>query len=112
MQDRHLHRRASDPEFMIEIGLTDAGSVRVVYRPAPPQRSHYGRERRLAVLIYELAAELERRSAQVGARWVVSPEAFNARLDLELSDRDDVETAVDFVTMTLADLGWELPSDA
>jgi hypothetical protein len=90
--------------FEIALEQTDAGSTRIRFRPAPSRRSLAGEERRLAVLIYELAAEMERRSADMDARWVISPEPFNARLDVEIDERGDPEAAAEFVVQVLSDL--------
>lgn len=96
-------RAAAEP-FEIALDQTDAGSTRIRFRPAPPRRSLAGEERRLAVVIYELAAEMERRSAEIGARWVISPEPFNARLDVEIDERGDPEAAAEFVVQVLSEL--------
>jgi hypothetical protein len=91
--------------FRPEVGLTDAGSIRVHFKPAPPLRSAYGHERVLAATIYDLAAELERRCEAIGVPWVISPEPFRARLDLELGEHDESEPAAELVAATLSDLG-------
>lgn len=57
------------------------------------------------ILIYKLAAEMERRIDKIGARWVVSPEVFNAKIVLELSEDDDEQAAGRFVTKVLGDMG-------
>jgi hypothetical protein len=90
--------------FRTEIGRTPAGSVRIHVRPANP-KGRFDNHRQLAACIYELAAELERRSDDLRARWAISPEAFNSRIDVELGDGDDVEAATRLVTTVLADLG-------
>src|SRR5438105_15518303 len=54
--------------------------------------------RQLSVCAYNLAAAVERRSDKMGARWVVSPEVFNAKIVLELTEKDDEQTANRFVT--------------
>lgn len=90
--------------FRTELGRTPAGSVRIHVRPANP-KGRFDNHRQLAACIYELAAGLERRSDDLGARWVVSPEAFNARIDLELCEGDDIEAATRFAMSVLADLG-------
>jgi hypothetical protein len=94
-----------DHPFVPDMGLTDAGSIRVHFRPAPPLRSAYGHERKLAALIYDLAAELERRCEAIGARWAISPEPFRSRLDVELAEHDDPEPAAELVAATLSDMG-------
>lgn len=98
-------KRSTGGEFIARIGLSDAGSIRVRFSPAPPTRSMYGSERRLAALIYDLAAELERRSEVTGARWAIAPEPFNARIDVEMSDDADAGSAAELVAALLAERG-------
>jgi len=90
--------------FYAQVSRTEAGSVRITVRAKNP-KDQQTRYRELAVCVYKLAAEMERRSAKLGATWVVSPEVFNARIDLELVDRDDQQAAAKFVTKVLGDLG-------
>jgi len=90
--------------FYAQVGRTDAGSVRISVRARNPKDQHV-RYRELAVCVYKLAAEMERRSAKLGAAWVVSPQVFNSRIDLELTERDDEQAAQRFVGAVLADLG-------
>jgi hypothetical protein len=73
-------------------------------RPANP-KGRCDNHRQLAACIYELAAELERRSDGLGARWAISPEAFNSRIDVELGEDDDAEAATQLVARVIADLG-------
>jgi hypothetical protein len=91
--------------FVPELGLTEAGSIRLRFRPAPPLRSLYGHERDLAAFIYDLAAVIERRCKELGVPWAVSPDPFNARLDLEIGEEDDPEAAGQLVAGVLSDLG-------
>jgi len=100
-QDRSMGERL----FLSELGLTDAGSVRVQFRPAPPLRSFYGHERKLAALIYEIAAEFERRCDGMDVRWAISPEPFRARIDIELGENDDPEPAAELAARVLSDMG-------
>src|SRR4051794_19215760 len=86
----------SNNSFVAEVGRTHAGSFRIVVRarnPKAPASSY----RQLSVCVYNLAAEMERRSDKLGARWVVSPEVFNAKIVLELTDGDDEQAAGRFV---------------
>jgi hypothetical protein len=90
--------------FHAEVGRTHAGSFRIVVRARNPKApaSNY---RQLSVCVYNLAAEMERRIDKLGVRWVVSPEVFNAKIVLELSEDDDEQAAGRFVTKVLADTG-------
>lgn len=90
--------------FSAEVGRTTAGSVRVVVRARTPKGAASG-YRRLAICVYNLAAEMERRIEKLGVGWVVSPEVFNGKIVLELTEKDDEQAAGRFVTKVLGDLG-------
>jgi hypothetical protein len=101
-------RRRSNPTkqlFLPIVGRTDAGSIRVEFRPAPPLRSLYEHERALSELIYRIAAELERQSERLGVGWAIAPQTFRARIDVELGDHDDPELAAELVAAVLSDFG-------
>lgn len=89
--------------FFARVGRTDAGSVRITVHARDPKSRTSG-YRQLAVCVYKLAAEMERRSEAARADWVVSPQVFNSRIDLELMPGDE-ERAKDFVAKVLADAG-------
>ena len=92
-------RDTGTPEtfFQLELGRTDAGSVRLFFLPRPPLRSFYNHERELAAIVYALAAELERRAGRIRARWAISPDPFNHRLDVEIIEDREFEEARDFL---------------
>jgi hypothetical protein len=90
--------------FYAQVGRTEAGSIRITIR-TKNQKDQYNRYRELAVCVYKLAAEMERRTQKLGADWVVSPQVFNLRIDLELTEGDDEQAAGRFVSKVLADLG-------
>ncbi len=48
---------------------------------------------------------MERRAQKLRVGWVISPQVFNSRIDVELSERDDERAAGSFVAKVLADLG-------
>jgi hypothetical protein len=90
--------------FYAEVGRTHADSFRIVVRARNP-RDPASNYRQLSVCVYNLAAEMERRIDRLGVKWVVSPEVFNAKIVLELSESDDEDAAGRFVTKVLADKG-------
>ena len=94
---------ASDLQFQIQLSATAAGSLRIQFKPRPPQRSFYGLERKLAIVIYTLAAEFERRSDRINAKWVVVAEPFNNQMMLEVGDGEEYEAALQFVQQTFGD---------
>lgn len=102
-----MRRGKSGPKvFMTELGRTSAGSVRVRFLPAPPLRSFYGVERQVSAAIYALAAALEMALSETGARWAVSPYAFEHHLDLEVEHTRDQPAAEALVVELLDQLGY------
>jgi hypothetical protein len=93
--------------FDLEVGETDAGSVRVRFRPRRPLRSFYGRERQVAAFVYALAAELEQRADRERVRWAISPDPANARLDIEIVEEHEFPAAQEFLMEALVDLGLD-----
>ena len=88
--------------YRAELAVTDAGSpiLRIVPEdPAAPSAHH----RQVAAFVYDLAAEMERRSQEIGATWAISPEAWNSRIILELGSRTKVGAAEGFLQSVLAD---------
>ena len=90
--------------FYAKVGRTPAGSFRITISAKNP-KDRAGSYRQLAVCVYKLAAEMERRTEALGARWAVSPQVFDERIDVELGDNDDEQAAGRFVTSVLADMG-------
>jgi hypothetical protein len=95
--------KRSNP-FYAQVGRTEAGSFRITVR-ARNSKDQYDRYRELAVCVYKLAAEMERRAQKLRVGWVISPQVFNSRIDVELTERDDEQAAARFVAQALADLG-------
>jgi hypothetical protein len=93
-----------DNPFSARVERAGVATLRIVVHPRD-RKDQVRRYRQLAVCVYKLAAEMERRTERLGAHWVVSPEVFNSRIDLELTDRDDEQAAARFVAKVLADLG-------
>lgn len=94
--------RSRNRIYRAEVGKTEAGSpiVKIVpLNPKGPLATH----RQVAAFIYDLASEMELRSEALGAKWVVSPEGWNARLILELGSESEAKAAEEFVRTLLAD---------
>jgi hypothetical protein len=89
--------------FYAQVGRTEAGSIRITVRAKNPNDRDSG-YRQLAVCVYKVAAEMERRSEKIRADWVVSPQVFNSRIDLETMPGEE-DRAREFVARVLADLG-------
>lgn len=93
----------NDLQFQIVLGSTVAGSLRIQFVPLPPQRSFARDTRKLAAVIYTLAAEFERRSDQIDADWVVVAEPFRNEMMIEVGHDDDLPVALEFVRQTFGD---------
>ena len=57
----------------------------------------------MAAFIYDLASEMEKRSEALGARWVISVEAWNARVVVELASESEAKAADEFLAQVLTD---------
>ena len=76
--------RADVRRYRGEVRRTPVGSpvLRIAaVDPGSPDAEH----RQVAAMIYELAADMERRSQQLEAHWSISPEAFDHQVVIELS---------------------------
>ena len=74
-------------EFVVLVGRTEAGSVRMQFVPKPPLRSFNGYYRQLAIAVYKVAIACEQLCHEVDLDFVISPEAFNNRIDIEATGR-------------------------
>jgi hypothetical protein len=88
--------------YRAAVGRTPAGSPILKLMPTNPE-GRYGQHRQVAAFIYELAAEMERRSEGLGARWVISAEAANARVIIELAGDHETALADEFVASVIAE---------
>ena len=89
--------------YRAEIDNTVDHSLTIKIVPNAPGHGSAG-ERQVAACIYELAAGLERGSEEIGGQWVISPQASDGRLDVELMKTDSPRKAKQLVEQVLADL--------
>jgi hypothetical protein len=90
--------------YRAEVERTPAGSPVIKIRPTNP-KGRYGQTRQIAAIVYEVAAEFERRSEDLEARWVVSPNAAAGRIVIELVGQEgETARADEFIAGALADL--------
>ena len=94
----------SNRRFRATVDKTPAGSIRIRFHSAT-ERLHC--ERQLSALIYEIAAELERRAETKKTRWAISPYAYDAYLDVELSERDNHTAASAMVAEVIQEAGLQ-----
>jgi hypothetical protein len=88
--------------YRAEVGRTPAGSPILKLTATNPE-GRYAQHRQMAAFIYELAADMERRSEQLEARWVISPETTNARVVVELAGDHETALADKFIASVIAD---------
>jgi len=94
--------RFSNRIYRTELSRTPVGSpiVKIVpINPKGPSAHH----RQVAAFIYDLASEMEKRSEALGARWVISVEAWNARVMVELASESEAKAADEFLAQVLTD---------
>jgi hypothetical protein len=88
--------------YRAEVTRTAVGSPILKLAATNPKGRH-AQHRQMASFIYELAAEMERRSEDLGARWVISPDPTNARIVLELASDDEATRADEFINRLITD---------
>jgi hypothetical protein len=88
--DATKHSAFHNYPYHAEVGHTEIGSpvIRIVPRNPKAPSGHY---RHMNAFVYDLASEPEKRSEQLGAKWVVSPRAIDARITLELANGGETE---------------------
>jgi hypothetical protein len=62
----------------------------------------FAEQREMAAFIYELAADMERRSELFGARWIICPDAMNGRVLIGLSGQQEAALAEEFAASVIA----------
>ena len=88
--------------YRAEVGRTPAGSPILKFTATNPE-GRYAQHRQLAAFLYEIAADMERRSEQLGARWVISPETTNGWVVVELASDHETALADEFIASVIAD---------
>jgi hypothetical protein len=89
MEKRNV-RRFENRLYRAEVRRTTAGSPILKLTPTNPN-GDAARPRQVAAFLYDLAAQLERRSDETGAEWVVSPEVSSRTITVELVGGSDRE---------------------
>ncbi len=88
--------RLESRRYRGELQRTEAGSpvLRVsLVDPAHHQAEH----RQMAAFVYDLAADMERRSHQLEAHWTISPDADSGQVVIELAGDHEAPLADEFV---------------
>ena len=93
--------------YRAECGRTTAGSPTAKIIPTDPKGKFAG-ERQIAATIYEIAAELERASDDLGVSWAISPQPSDSRITIELSRERQGRNAEDLINQVLTEM--QIPS--
>jgi hypothetical protein len=90
--------------YRAELGRTSVGSPIVKIVPLHPTWPSGG-HRQIAAFVYDLAAEMERRSEELATtpRWVTTVETWNDRVILELGTESEAKIANEFIATLLSD---------
>jgi hypothetical protein len=98
---RDAQPRAEAPRYYGELGRTLIGSPILTIVPVDRRGPHAG-HRQIAAAIYELAADMERRSQQLEVHWSISPSTDDAQIVIELSGDHETALADEFVASVMA----------
>jgi len=90
--------------YRAEVGQTTAGSPILKLKATNP-KGPFAQHRQLAAFIYELAADMERWSGDLRARWVISPDAMNGLVVVEITGDHEKALADEFVASVIAGNG-------
>jgi hypothetical protein len=95
-------RQPSQRHYYGVVARTAAGSpvLRVV---AADPRSRQAEHRQVAAMIYEIAADMERRSHQLEVHWTIAVDPENGQVVIELTGDHDAQLADELVTNVMAE---------
>lgn len=93
--------RFQNRAYRAKVSRTSAGSP-ILKLTAMNPKGLYASWRQLAAYVYELAAEMERRSEDLGADWVISADGRNGRIVIELASNHEAALADKFVARIMA----------
>jgi hypothetical protein len=84
------------------LARTAAGSPVLKVLAADP-RSQQAEHRQVAAMIYEIAADMERRSEQLEAHWTISADPENGQVVIELTGEHESELADELVANVMTE---------
>jgi hypothetical protein len=100
-----LHRPAGLPPPRLYCGVvarTAAGSPVLRVSAADP-RSREAEHRQVAAMIYEIAADMERRSHELEAHWTIAVDPENGQVVIELTGEHEIELAEELVANVMTE---------
>ncbi|TMQ08644.1 MAG: hypothetical protein E6J90_40020 [Deltaproteobacteria bacterium] len=84
------------------VARTAAGGPVLTVLPGDP-RSQHVEHRQLAAIIYEIAAEMERRSHQLEVHWTIAADPENCQVIIELTGEHEAELADELVANVMTE---------
>jgi hypothetical protein len=91
------------PLYRTELGRTSADSPVVKIIPTNSTRS-LAEEREISARIYEIAAGLERASAELGAKWAICAQPDESKITVELAKNSQPWVAETMIEKVLAEV--------
>ena len=88
--------------YWARVARTAAGSPVLTVLATDP-RSRQAEPRQVAAMIYEMAADMERRSQQLEAHWTIAVDAENAQVVIELAGAHEAELADELVANVMSE---------
>jgi len=98
---REAQSRAEAPRYYGELGRTLIGSPTLRIVPVD-RRGPHAEHRQIAAMVYELAADMERRSQQLEVHWAISPDPGNDQIVIELSGDHEAQLADELIASVVA----------
>ena len=89
--------------YRAELGRTTAGSPFVKIIPTNPEGAHAS-GRLIAASVHEIAAQLERKTYEMGELWAISTYPDDAKIVVELNASNDSDLAERLLKEALAEL--------
>jgi hypothetical protein len=89
--------------YRAELGRTTSGNPFVKIIPTNPEGA-YAHERHIAATTHEIAAELERKTYEMGEQWLISDHPNDGRIVVELNANNDFDQAEELIREALAEL--------
>jgi hypothetical protein len=88
--------------FTCERQRTETGDILITLHPTAQARKG---ARRTAIFVYQVAAELERRSEELNAPWVIAPDVRAGHIVVGLPSENEYTAAHRMLDAALGDLG-------
>lgn len=99
---RRVAARPPERRYCGAVARTTGGSPVLKVRATDPQ-SRRAEPRQVAAMIYEIAADMERRSQQLEAHWTIAADPENGQVVIELTGEHEAELADELVANVMTE---------